>query len=210
MASFLSIQLLQKVMNESTKPEGESKMNLDAVERLSKALQISSQPSSEASTAEVTGNEDKPDGTDLNQVEISATKPDATFESTLPPPSENTETKSGDTTTLSRAEEDDTIDAPTAIQVDGMAEASEKKAGVAVAVPVAEKIPSPQQIPEIPRKPLEIIKSGIPPLRPESVPRKMPKIAETDDQNVETHHLTTCITEVDDQVLSEENGLSGD
>jgi hypothetical protein len=51
MAAFLSIQLLEKVMAEAMKEDGESTMDLDAVQRITEALQYK-KPSSSSSSSE--------------------------------------------------------------------------------------------------------------------------------------------------------------
>ena len=195
MASFLSVQLLQKIMTDAMKPEGESTMNLDieAVERLTEALQMGTQPSSSESMTEATGDSDKSDDATLDPVEIPTATADATTKPTLSIPSETTETKS-----------DDAPDAPeiqsseTTTLTEEMAAKEEEAEEVAVR-PVSENVSPP-----IVRKPLEVIQSDIPALRPESIPQKSLAIAEEEDQKETTEEEEEIIAVKSEDAEKEE------
>jgi len=206
MASFLSIQLMEKVMNEAMKPEGESNVNLEAVERLTKALQMSSsQPSSENSptTSEAPRDSSKIDDANLGQVETTATTENGTAEVALSMPSENTEIQSDDAS-LSITEDNDISSSLMEIET---SETIVAKTEIdQIVAPVAENVQSPPQTPDVVRKPLEIIQSDIPPLRPESIPRKTRVIAEDDEQEEENYQPATGTIEEAIAVKTEETG----
>jgi hypothetical protein len=213
MASFLSVQLLQKIMTEAMKPEGESTMKLDgeAVERLTEALQMGSQPSSETTTSEATGDSDEADDAALDRVEIPTTTADATTEPTLSTPTGTTETKSDDaplssTTTTTNTEDDDTTSTssnPTEIQSsETMLTEKAKEEDKVVIPPVAEKVSPP-----VVRKPLEVVQSDIPPLRPESIPQKTDDIAEEEEKEAEIVPPTT-VGILEEEVVVEEETIA--
>mmetsp|Transcript_15362 Transcript_15362/g.35610 ORF Transcript_15362/g.35610 Transcript_15362/m.35610 type:complete len:511 (+) Transcript_15362:178-1710(+) len=181
MAAFLSIQLLQKVMAESMKPEGEGTVDLDTVERLTKVLQMSDsqpfggEPSDEASATTPGVTEHTANSSDVPTTESYSIK-----DHNLSPPPENTVMKSSEAALSSTTDEHNNV-TPEDFQSE-MRKVKELKNQVAAPVPAT--VSSSHQVQEVVRNPLEILQSNIPPLRPESVPRKKPEISEagTDQQ----------------------------
>jgi len=183
MASFLSIQLLEKVMAEAMKPEGESTMDLEVVERITKALQMSSSPSPEAPTAPSDSGE-ADDILAMDPVETTIAESNVATEISSPAPSE-IETPELDNSASS--DDDDATTSSTASSPVPPTETpkpeEEEKDSVA---PAEEKVSAVVDVPEVVRKPLEIIQSGIPPLRPESIPQKNAVVAEDSETQAET------------------------
>ena len=179
MAAFLSIQLLQKVVTESMKPEGERNIDLETVERLTKVLQmsdsqpLSGEPSFEASATMPGVAEDSAKSFDVQTTESRSLK----VHDLLAPP-ENTETQSSEAASSNTTDEFSSL-TPTDFQSETPKEKKVKDQAVA---PVPESISPSEQVPEIIRSPLEIIQSNIPPLRPESVPRRTPESVEAETQ----------------------------
>jgi len=217
MASFLSVQLLQKIMTDAMKPEGESTMNLDveAVERLTEALQMGSQPSSSETTTEATEDSDRADDAALDPLEIPTTTADTTTEHTLSTPSETMETKSDDAPLFTTITEDDdttstssnpaeilSSETTTTTTTTPTEEKPIEEAEKAVVPPVAEKVSPP-----VVRKPLEVIQSDIPALRTESIPQKSLAIAEEEDEEETEEEETIAVKSEDaenEEVVSEE------
>jgi len=175
MASFLSVQLLEKVMAETMKPEGESKMDLEVVERITKALQMSSEPSSDKAIS-------SPDKTTAigEETTIAAEIPIST-------PVESAESRVHETS--AQTTEDDESGTTAEIETLEQSKNEDKEQhevmqAEANAVSPAVKIPSRSlSIPEIKVKPLEVVQSNIPALRPESVPQRKPDDKVVEDKN---------------------------
>lgn len=203
MAAFLSVQLLEKVMNEAMKPGGESTMDIEAVERLTKALQMSSsEPSSETTTAmpETSMGVGKADDVDLGPAETAATTAAAITELASSSSPVTTETKTEDalvSTTddddisldstenppiaalTTEVEEEKTVDpVPATENPPSTTPAAKVEETAKVVDPVPKKLVSPPKVPEVAWSPLEVVQSNIPPLRPESIPKKTTPVAE--------------------------------
>ena len=199
MASFLSVQLLEKVMAETMKPDGDTNMNLEVVERITKALQMSSQPSSETTTSQTAGgDDDEVDDLDLDRVETMTKKkkPNATKKLTVVDDalrfSEDDDTS---TTTTTRGKSVEKIDSkPVAAEEETVAVAKEE-----TDVAAAETLKS--KIPEVVRKPLEIIQSNIPPLRPESIPKRKLSVVVAEEEK-ETEATTQPEETKDEEVAA--------
>ena len=186
MASFLSVQLLEKVMGEAMKPEGERTMDLEAIERITQALQTSSQPPLETPTPEATIDSSKADdSTSPSTEQTSKIEPEAIPEPILSAPSVITEIKPEDSSLSTTTAESDTtnIDSKKIESSETIPEkvVKEEKAPD----PVPKTVSSTPKAPESIVKPLEVIQSNIPPLRPESIPQKITPTA-VDEQQKET------------------------
>ncbi len=184
MASFLSIQLLEKVMAEAMKPEGEGTMDLEAVERITQALQTTTESPSKTSTpaSEATSDGTKTDDVSLSEEETPTMKSDETTEATLYAPPVTTETEPDEVPLPPITDSDSaTIASEKTVSTETIPETVEEE----VVPPVPEPVASAPPLPEIVRKPLEVIESNILPLRPESIPQRTDPIAE-DEQVEET------------------------
>ncbi len=190
MASFLSIQLLEKVMSEAMKPEGESTLDIEAVERITQALQTTNQSSlAETSTPTFEETSDSP------SLEERAPK-----EATDPTLSESVavERESEDTPVPETVEGDSVVSAEQTELTETIQEIEEK-----VTAPTPEPVASTPQIPEIARKPLEVVESNIPPLRPESVPQRTTPIAEHEPAEEETIEDEVVVAATPEEVEEE-------
>ena len=183
-------------------------MDLESVEKLTEALQTTSEPTNNqpveetsATISDITADTDKADVASLRQEEEKAIKSNVTTEPTSSTQSVNTETKP-DETPVSTTENNDTSATATNIQPNAQVKAKKEEDTAPVSKTVA---PSPQT-PEVIRKPLEVIQSDIPPLRPESIPRRTHPSPE-DEQTVEGFQATTEIIEEDTVAVCNTNFL---
>ena len=167
MAAFVSIQLLEMVMREAMKEDGESTIDLESVERLTKALQMSSQTSSETPTKI----SDKAEGTDkvkdvdtqIQESPVEETNKISDLDSSIP-----LENAGKTNSPSSVTKEDNSVSDTTKVQAGEALSVKEEK----IEVPDIAKATLPKSDPVIIRQALEVVQSDIPPLRPESVPKK--------------------------------------
>mmetsp|Transcript_7336 Transcript_7336/g.16576 ORF Transcript_7336/g.16576 Transcript_7336/m.16576 type:complete len:579 (+) Transcript_7336:135-1871(+) len=189
MAAFVSVQLLEKVMAEVMNPEAESKMDLAAVERITKALQMSSQPRSEGVSTKPSEEETT---TTIKEEEPSVTTdlPDDTALASSEDDDSSSSSISSSSSSSSTAEME-TLEKPTM-------EAKEE-----IVVPVAETPAPPPSTPEIKVKPLEVVQSNIPALRPESIPQRKPDTEEVTDATESTEG-SSLVEEIASETQDEE------
>jgi len=172
MAAFLSIQLIEKVMAEAMKPEGESKIDLESIERLTNALQMSSQTSASTESSETAEDE-----IDLDQLELPTTEAVLEEVSELPT-STATESENTDAVETQQSVVDNDIAdvSSSTVEVKELTIETEEEINITneeeSVEPVAVSTEEMPPMPQIVRAPLEIVQSGIPPLRPESVPQR--------------------------------------
>eukprot|EP00532_Pseudo-nitzschia_australis_P017099 CAMPEP_0168256748 /NCGR_PEP_ID=MMETSP0141_2-20121125/6078_1 /TAXON_ID=44445 /ORGANISM="Pseudo-nitzschia australis, Strain 10249 10 AB" /LENGTH=619 /DNA_ID=CAMNT_0008193585 /DNA_START=136 /DNA_END=1995 /DNA_ORIENTATION=+ len=190
MAAFVSVQLLEKVMAEVMNPEAESKMDLAAVERITKALQMSSQPRSEGVSTKPSEEETT---TTIKEEEPSVTTdlPDDTALASSEDDDSSSSSISSSSSSSSSTAEMETLEKPTM-------EAKEE-----IVVPVAETPAPPPSTPEIKVKPLEVVQSNIPALRPESIPQRKPDTEEVTDATESTEG-SSLVEEIASETQDEE------
>mmetsp|Transcript_28595 Transcript_28595/g.32085 ORF Transcript_28595/g.32085 Transcript_28595/m.32085 type:complete len:503 (+) Transcript_28595:109-1617(+) len=178
MASFLSRQLLDKIMAEAMKEDGESTMDIKAVQRILDALQY--QPITNSGTKHeedrVVGGE-KSETTTISQAAVGekAISKESSVSTT------KDATKSTEIPTLTQSEMQQSLVDPI------LKSKNTDKENFLKEDDTIESVPSSMTPKSVVRPHLEVIASDLPPLRPSSVPKRKSKLAivieEDDDQS---------------------------
>lgn len=174
MASFLSRQLLEKIMAEAMKEDGESTMDIEAVQRIMEALQYQPSTSSGTNHKEDTAvGGDKPETTTISQAAVG--EKSTTKESTVSTAEDAT--KSMEIATLTPSEMQQSLVDPI-LSDEYTDEENVAKEGDAIkSVPSSMTTESVVSEEIIIRPPLEVIASDLPPLRPSSIPKRKSKLS---------------------------------
>lgn len=175
MASFLSVQLLEKVMMEAMKDDGKSSLDLDAITRLTEALQY--QPSTKHVPPTTTATLPSLSSEETTAAEEQAEKVTERSIATK-------EEDGGESIEIPTTTKNDMISKSQKGLIDTPSEVKATNDQKELLSPLKEKegprygdsISSP-----IIRSPLEIIASDVPPLRPSSIPNKQSSPASIDE-----------------------------